>query len=716
MDGQLNPGSAPPTSPPADATDIVPGGMPFERPLAMPVQQLREAPASEYVEGSRAMVVLARAVVLLGTAGITTYGIYEMFGIVGFAKMTMLQAILIFFFAITLAWIAFACVSAIIGSFLPIVGDKAHVPAGSSRTALLMPIYNESAARTTAALQAMAEALEQAGAATHFEIVILSDSTNADAWIAESLAVDRMRRALRDIMPVWYRRRWHNAGRKAGNVEDFVKRWGGRYDYMIVMDADSIMSASTLVTLVERMQADPRLGILQTVPVLMGQWSLFSRLQQFASHVYGRVIACGVAGWSGDEGNYWGHNAIIRVAAFAAACGLPQLNGRRPFGGHILSHDFVEAALIRRGGWKVRMAVDLEGSWEESPPSLVDVAIRDRRWAQGNLQHSKVMGAAGLATTSRLHFLIGIMSYLSSPLWLCLLIVGFALTLQATLIRPEYFSSAFQLFPNWPVFDAPRMMALFVFTMVVLLTPKLLGILRTFFSARLRRGSGGFLGITVSALFETVLSALVAPIMMVVQTQHVIEILTGRDSGWGSQRRSASVTTWGESFRVHWKHVAFGILIGGIALLISPTLLAWLAPTVAGLLLAIPLSKFSGSVRIGRLLGKLGLLRIAEEKSPPDIVRRRDELVQQASLPEGDLLHFLARNRQARFTHVAGNLPRPPATRGHPDPQRLTAEQKVREAQSVPEALSWLTAAERVHVAGDPQLLERLATLPLEMK
>ncbi len=261
-----------------------------------------------------------------------------------------------------------------------------------------MPIYNEDPARTTAALYAMAEALAQIDAARHFEIAIISDSTNADAWISESLAVDQLRRDLRETMPVWYRRRWHNTGRKAGNVEDFVKRWGARYDYMIVLDADSIMAPQTLVALVSRMQADPQLGILQTVPMLIGHWSLFSRIQQFAGRVYGSLIGRGVAAWSGNEGNFWGHNAIIRVAAFAQACGLPQLPGRRPFGGHVLSHDFVEAALMRRAGWKVRMAPDLGGSWEESPPSLVDIAIRDRRWAQGNLQHSKIVGAKGLAT------------------------------------------------------------------------------------------------------------------------------------------------------------------------------------------------------------------------------------------------------------------------------------------------------------------------------
>ena len=378
---------------------------------------------------------------------------------------------------------------------IPPLRSPAEPSIAGSRTALVMPIYNEDPARTTAALYAMAEALAQIDAARHFEIAIISDSTNADAWISESLAIDQLRRDLRETMPVWYRRRWHNTGRKAGNVEDFVKRWGARYDYMIVLDADSIMAPQTLVTLVSRMQADAQLGILQTVPMLIGHWSLFSRIQQFAGRVYGSLIGRGVAAWSGNEGNFWGHNAIIRVAAFAQACGLPQLPGRRPFGGHVLSHDFVEAALMRRAGWKVRMAPDLGGSWEESPPSLVDIAIRDRRWAQGNLQHSKIVGTKGLATTSRAHFVIGIMGYLSSPLWMMLLLVGFALTLQATLIRPEYFSRSFQLFPDWPRFDAPRMTALFVYTMIVLFTPKILGLVRTIFSSRARRGCGGVIAL-----------------------------------------------------------------------------------------------------------------------------------------------------------------------------------------------------------------------------
>jgi membrane glycosyltransferase len=706
MDSQLKPAAL-------EGREVMRGGMPFERPTDMPVQDLHTAPPQQKIGATPLRVVLARLIAVFGTLGLAGYGVFEMLGIVSFSNMTVLQGVMIVFFAITLLWISHAAASAITGFLIPPLRSRGVPSIAGSRTALVMPIYNEDPARTTAALYSMAEALAQIDAARHFEIAIISDSTNADAWISESLAIDQLRRDLRETMPVWYRRRWHNTGRKAGNVEDFVKRWGARYDYMIVLDADSIMAPQTLVELVSRMQADSQLGILQTVPMLIGHWSLFSRIQQFAGRVYGSSIGRGVAAWSGNEGNYWGHNAIIRVAAFAQACGLPQLPGRRPFGGHVLSHDFVEAALMRRAGWKVRMAPDLDGSWEESPPSLVDIAIRDRRWAQGNLQHSKIVGAKGLAVTSRAHFVIGIMSYLSSPLWMMLLLVGFALTLQATLIRPEYFSRSFQLFPDWPRFDAPRMTALFIYTMVVLFTPKLLGLARTMiFNWRVLRGCGGFLAVIVGALVETILSALYAPIMMLVQTQHIIEILTGRDSGWNAQRRHAHMTTWREAWNVHWQHLVMGIVIGVIAFLISPTLLAWLTPTLAGLLLAVPLSKVSGSAKLGRFLAWFSILRTPEEKNVPPVIRRRDELLAHASPMPTDGLRYIARNRQARYAHISGNLPRPQETRGHPDPHRLTAERKLADARTLNEVLAWLGPAERVHVAGDPRLLERLAELP----
>jgi len=699
----------------AAAPDVALGGMPPEAPIEMPLQDLRQVPpAIAERTQSRGMTWLARFIAFGGAIAIAGYGVNEMVAIVGAAKMTPLQGVMIFFFAITLSWISFACSSAIAGFLLP-AARMPEEPLGDSITALVMPVYNEDPIRTTSALQTMGEALIAADVAKHFEIVIISDSTHVDAWIAESLAVDRLRRALHDDlgggMRVRYRRRWHNTGRKVGNVDDFVRRWGGHFKYMIVLDADSLMSPDTLTALARRMQADPQLGILQTVPLLIGQRSLFARLQQYASRVYGQVIARGVAAWSGDDGNYWGHNAIIRVAAFAATCGLPQLQGRKPFGGHVLSHDFVEAAFMRRAGWRVQMAADLEGSWEEGPPSLVDVAIRDRRWAQGNLQHTKILGAAGLAPTSRLHLVVGIMSYLSSPLWLFLILVGFALTLQATLIRPEYFSKTFQLFPNWPVFDSERMILLFMFSMAVLLIPKTLGMLRTLFSPA-RKGCGGIIGIPVSAVVELFFSALYAPIMMLIQSQHVFDILRGSDSDWGSQRRNAADASWKESWHLHWKHTLVGIVTGVVAYLLSPELLAWLSPAVAGLVLSIPLSNLSSSVRLGEFLRRLAIFRTPEEKTMPALMRRRDELIESATPLQGDALHYLARHPNARFAQVTGNLPRPPDNRGHPNAFRLTAEQKLNDAHSLDEALRWLTSPERIEIASDQRLLEKLAALP----
>ncbi len=687
------------------------GGMPPESRLTMRPQDLRYKPSHRTRTRAGHAVWFARFILVATTLGISMFGIYQMLQVVRFAAMTLLQGLMIFFFAVSLGWIAFATGSVLAGA------SKRRDTAGrasseTSLTALVMPIYNEDPVRTTAALQAMAEALANIGANQRFEIVVLSDSTNADSWVRETAVVHRLRTVLTSVMPVWYRRRWQNLARKSGNIEDFVARWGGRYDHMIVLDADSLIDAPTLLELVRAMQADPALGILQTAPQLIGARTFFGRLQQFAAVVYGPVITRGLAAWSGDSCNYWGHNAIIRMQAFAENCGLPLLVGRKPFGGHVLSHDFVEAALMRRGGWKVRMATDCGGSWEESPPSLIDVAVRDRRWAQGNLQHLKIIGTAGLSFTSRLHLGIGIMSYLSSPLWLLMLGIGFALAVQSHLIRPEYFNHDFQLFPTWPRFDVELMMALFWFSMVVLMIPKMLGLIRALFSSRIRRGGGGVTGLIASFLLETLLSALYAPILMLVQSRHVLEVFMGRDSGWKPQRRDSGSTTWGDAWEFHKRHMLLSCMTAAIVYFLSPSLLAWVSPALLGLFLAVPLSCASGSESLGRALSKIALLRTPDELTPPALMIRRKELIAQASdLPE-DGLRYLARNREARLTHIDGNLARPANPRGRPDPHALTAEQKLIDARSLEEVLEWLTPIERVEIAADARLLNQLALLP----
>jgi membrane glycosyltransferase len=686
-------------------------GMPPEAPRDMPTQNLRRAPVTQFDHQLDWRVALARGVAIIGTLAIIVYGVREMLAIVRVTNPTALQDIMVGFFALTLSWIAQSAASTIAGLIPRRRLRLAPVDQPLARTALVMPIYNEDPRRTAAALQAMGEALRECGAAEAFEVVMLSDSNQATAWIRETQSVRGLREALAPTIPVWYRRRWQNVGRKAGNIQDFVERWGGRYEFMVILDADSLIDGETLVWMVRAMMADKTLGLVQTAPRLVGRISLFARLQQFAGRVYGGVIARGLAAWAGDDGNYWGHNAILRITAFARACGLPQLAGRSPFGGHILSHDFVEAALMRRAGWKVRMADKVGGSYEESPPSLVDAAIRDRRWAQGNLQHAKVLGAAGLRWHSRMHFAFGIMSYLSSPLWLMLLLIGLALAVQGALQEPSYFHSAFQLFPSWPRFDSKRMFYLFVFSMGVLFTPKFLGFLGTLLRRKARRPLG-FIRLTLGTAFEVVLSALFAPVQMLLQSRYVAQILLGRDAGWNSQRREEGRVSWLDAWRFHWGHTLAGLVLGATFWLLSPELFWWLSPALLGLLMAIPLSVISGSTRVGRSLAWMGLLATPEELQVPEIVKRRDALCLVSVSAAGDTLGDLARDAAARNWHIELNPPAPERRRGDPDPDRLTAQQKIHEARSLKEALKFLSARERLHVAADAQMLHQLSSLP----
>jgi membrane glycosyltransferase len=503
-------------------------------------------------------------------------------------------------------------------------------------------------------------------------------------------------------MRVWYRRRAHNLGRKAGNLRDFVERWGGRYDYMLVLDADSLMAPETIVRMVRRMDAAPRLGILQTLPNSIGGETVFARLQQFAAALYGPVVARGVAAWQGEDGNFWGHNALIRMRAFAESCGLPELPGRPPFGGHILSHDFVEAALIRRGGWQVRMDHDLPGSWEGSPPSLVEFAARDRRWAQGNLQHTRVIGARGLAAVSRMLFAIGIGSYLMSSIWLAMLLTGGLLTAQSLLFRPEYFSDQMQLFPNWPIFDSERMVFLFIISAALLLLPKALGVLRALFLGDIRRRLGGAHRILAGASLEVVLSALYAPVLMLMQVRQVWEILTGRDSGWSAQRRSGGLMTWGQAFSRHKWHVVAGILPAVLLLQLAPDLLVWTSPVLAGLVLAPVLSRISGDRRLGRALG---VLCVPEDRAVPDVVRAAGEV-------ESDVARFaeiriddLTESPMLRADHLA-TLPDAEAETRVPDRlAAITARAKIEAAPDARQALGWLSKDETMAVLSSAELL-----------
>ncbi|MEM7522788.1 MAG: glucans biosynthesis glucosyltransferase MdoH [Pseudomonadota bacterium] len=679
-------------------------------PLAMPTQALSRGPARLYRwPGWR--TAMARLVAFGGAAALAVAGYVEMSLVFGNESSTPLQALLLTLFTITFAWIAFSATQALAAAFVaPRPRDEDDGSPATGRTVLVMPVYNEDPAATAAALYAMCEGLARKPGA--FEVFILSDTRDPEVWVQETACHDWLRSEIGPRIPIWYRRRVDNAGRKAGNLREFVERWGARYDYMLVLDADSLMAPETIRQMARRMEADPRLGILQTSPTLIGGDTVFARLQQFASRLYGPIISRGVAAWQGRDGNYWGHNAMIRVRAFADHCGLPDLQGRKPFGGHVLSHDFVEAALIRRGGWDVRMDPDIGGSWEGSPPSLLDLAARDRRWAQGNLQHVKVLSARGLSLASRAHFMIGIGAYLMSPIWLALLLTGALLTGQSLINERDYFPDGLQLFPEWPVFDAERMLRLFWVSMALLLAPKIIGAVRAMLIARLRRGFGGAARIALGAATEIILSALYAPVLMSIQARQIWEILSGRDSGWSAQSREGGGMSWREAFVRHWRQVAAALLVAAPAVWFAPEQAVWFAPVFIGLAAAPALSRLSGSRLIGR---RLFMLFTPEDRMPPASARRARAA--KAALDEvaGISLIDLARHPTLRARHVAtlhdGACDMAGAGMTEPaDAARLaviTARAKIEAADDATTSLGWLSPAETAALVGSPSLMSR---------
>ncbi len=689
--------------------------MPPESRLDMPTQSLRRWSKDEERRPTAPHLNrkpwLTRLFVFGGALALTAYGAYEMYQVVSVSRTTVLQWLLLLLFTINFSWIALAFTSALVGFLVLLRGPKPPEPLPASlqhRTAVVMPVYNESTARTFAAIEAIRESVDATGLGRHFDYFILSDSTNPDAWIAEERAFLALRERLGPNARLYYRHRPKNHHRKAGNIADFVSRWGGQYEHMLVLDADSLMTGECIVRLAIAMEADPDAGIIQTLPLIINRNTFFARLQQFAAKVYGPVIATGLSVWMGRDGNYWGHNAIIRTRAFAAHAGLPDLRGKPPLGGHILSHDFVEAALIRRAGWTVYMLPDLGGSYEESPPSLIDLAARDRRWCQGNLQHTRIITARGLKVPSRQHFATGIMGYLASPFWLFQLIVGIALVLQTTYIRPEYFARDFRLFPVWPRFDPERALWLFAITMGILLAPKIFGLLLMLLDSRSRRACGGAIRLVVSAFIEIILSALLAPIQMLIQSGSVFQILLGRDTGWQPQRRDDGSIPFKDIVRRHRWHTLLGIFAGISAFLIATSLFLWMSPTIVGLLLAIPLSWLSGQLAVGLALKRWGLLFTPEEHTPPPIAVRANELQARnatSGIDEADALVALYSDPHLQLQHEAMLPPAPQRRRGEVDPERALAEAKLVEAETIEEAALWLKPKERMVALHDRALL-----------
>lgn len=691
----------------------VASALPPEHRLETPRQPLNapRRPARPMTLGRRLELYIGRVALIVLTAPLTGYGVHEAHGVMNVGGgLTLLQWAFLVLFALSFGWVAFSAAQVILGFPAAVLHTRRQRLQAdeSARTAILIPVYNEEPARIAAAVEAMSMALagREPG---RFAVFLLSDTNRAETWIGEEAVFSRLIAEASPACPVYYRRRTANTEKKAGNVADWVERWGGGYETMLVLDADSVMGPDAICELARRMKADPDLGLLQTIPRIVRARTLFGRLQQFANRCYGPVFAAGLGFWHGREANYWGHNAIIRTRAFAESAKLPILPGKPPFGGPVMSHDFIEAALMRRAGWRVELAPDIVETYEEAPPALSDVIVRDRRWCQGNLQHLSFVFARGLTLVSRIHLLMGIMSYLSALIWLLLIGVGLVIAIQAGLTEPDYFAET-GLFPTWPVFDSERAVSLFIVAMIVVLTPKAFGWLSVMLRPRRLMQYGGPFAFTLSVLVETALSALYAPVMMLAQANIILDILLGRDAGWRPQRRDDGAVSFPAAWRAHAWHFITGLLLAALTMTIELGLFLWTLPVTAGLLLAPILSWVSGMKSVGLALKRVAVLRTPEERpgAAPALDAVAERLERWRGLATARSLVELIGDDALRAFHVSqlASADQPLEDAG------VLARERLRRAATLEEAAASLKPGELMALLASPALLDQARALP----
>lgn len=545
---------------------------------------------------------------------------------------------LLILFGILFGWISAGFWTALMGAFVllrgpgygPLARGIARAPVrpldAAARTAIVMPICNEHVPTVFGGLAATIASLQATGESSNFDVYVLSDTSDPDTRAAEHASWTDLASRLceqaggdAETLRLHYRWRQRRTQRKAGNVADFCRRWGRAYRYLVVLDADSVMTGECLTTLVRLMEAHADAGVIQTAPQAVGHDTFHARVQQFCSRAYGPLLTAGMRFWQLGESHYWGHNAILRMAPFALHCALAPIEGSGSLSGEILSHDFVEAALMRRAGWKVWVADELEGSYEQVPPNLLAELQRDRRWCHGNLQNSRLMFEPGLHPVHRTIFLTGVLAYASSPLWLAFLLLSTVLFARHAGADPAYFIEPNQLFPIWPTANPKLMLTLFGLTGVLLFAPKALSVFAIVLRGQARR-FGGVGRLFSSALIEVAHSLLLAPVRMLFHTRFVLAAMTGWRLDWKSPPRDDAATGWGEALRRHGAHTLLALLWIAAIVISSDSFAWWLSPILLGLLSAMPLSVWGSRVDAGRALRRRGLLLTPEELRQPRVL------------------------------------------------------------------------------------------------
>jgi len=635
---------------------------------------------------------------------------YFMLSVLPYHGSNLVEAGMATLFALLFAWISVGFWIGLTGFVLRRLGgdprsllrqqDEATLASTPlARTAVVMPIYHEPVGRSLQGLKSVILTLQRSGTLANFDFFILSDSRDPDVWLAEQAAWDSLRNELGLQNQLFYRRRPLNLNYKSGNIADFLRRWGPAYDYMIVLDADSLMGGDNLVRMVQLMQRHPQVGILQSSPSLINGRSLFSRLQQFSNQLYGPLFTTGLAAIQLGHAAFWGHNAILRIQPFMQHCGLRKLPGWGLFKGPVLSHDFAEAAYMGRAGLEVWLEPDLTQSYEESPPTLSDELTRDRRWAKGNLQHLWLMlFSRRLKLAHRMAFLNGIMGYVASPLWFSFLVLTTIEVARLILWPINYFPEQNQLFPLWPEWHPQRAVWMVSITLTLLFLPKFLAIIDVLLRGR-RHDFGGAIRLFGSVLLEMLISALLAPVRMLSHCRYVLEALFNVNLRWAGQNRSGE-TSWLAAILNQGIGSLLALCWASFALWLDPMFFLWSLPVALPLVLAAPIFVLLSKVGWGEVLMRRRWLQIPEEARGSRLLddleapSQLPEIAQQPAFVEA-LIHPYTNRLQVQLAHA------PRAKRQQSELQQLA----LRCLREGPQALS---RAERNLIAGDATTLRWL--------
>ena len=527
------------------------------------------------------------------------------------------DTIMVALFALTMPWVALGFWNSLIGLILlrkdrdwlskiaPYTQNVSAEGKIKSRTAIIMPVYNEDTERVFRHLRAIKSSVDDTGQADRFDFFLLSDSDNPNIIKEEEAQMSAWRSCDTHPQRLHYRRRRENSEGKAGNVWEFCQNDSENFDYMIVLDVDSVMSGKAILRLVHLMQANETIGILQTLAVGLPTTSPFGRIFQFGMRQGMRPYTVGSAWWQGPAGPYWGHNAIIRLEPFRNHCRLPRLPGPPPLGGHIMSHDQVEAVLMHRAGYEVWVLPIEDGSFEESPPTLIDFIGRDLRWCQGNMQYLQLLGMQGLRFLSRIQLGLAVLMYLAAPAWLGFLLLGFSQVIAA--------SSGGIL---WDQASTALGIGIFTGMMGLTLAPKIIGFLDLVLRSESRKAYGGMRKIFINGIVDLITSILMGPIVAVAQTMFLIGLFFGKRILWNAQMRTAYTLNVGDALSVLWPQLLIGV-VGTVTLAYSsPASLPWATPILLGLMLSAPFAIVTSSLRFGQLMGRLQMCATPEELCP----------------------------------------------------------------------------------------------------